>query len=520
MLKQFHVYLFQVRERTVGFALVAALAAFLVLGRSGMAADDFQQLVDQIPRSANAVVLLDMESAKSSSMGLKNNWKTKIESAFEAGLIRVPPKATRFVLASQIDLEFMEPLWKVAIMDFDENISMKRIAKMRGGTLDTIEDLPALVMSNDTYLVQLGPQTLGVMGPANRQVVVRWLREVRKPTPRPLSAYLQKAANFSDGTGSQIIMAVDLDGALSFERVAKYLKSKDNRLDQWQANLMQLTKLISNVRGIRIGVRIGEEPSAKIAVDFHQDASSISSFTKPLLLQVLSDLGASINGLQSWTEATKGNEISLSGRLTSGGLRRLMSVIESPVTSDPVVHAKETVSPGDLPDLQIKASRDHFHAVTRMFNDLKEDMRNSKNLASTSLWFDKYARRIERLPILHVDEDMLNYSAFVADSLRQAGGTVRTMGIQSNVRQKQIISSSAGYGYTASYRHGRYGSYGGYGVAYNPAAEMKGIAAERRVVRAEEKAVAATDVQQLRQAVISATTDIRRKMTQKYQVEF
>ncbi len=30
----------------------------------------------------------------------------------------------------------------------------------------------------------------------------------------------------------------------------------------------------------------------------------------------------------------------------------------------------------------------------------------------------------------------------------------------------------------------------------------------------------ATDVQQLRQGIISATTDIRRKMTKKYKIEF
>ena len=42
-------------------------------------------------------------------------------------------------------------------------------------------------------------------------------------------------------------------------------------------------------------------------------------------------------------------------------------------------------------------------------------MRSAKNLASTQLWFDKYARRIERLPILNVDEELVKYSAFVAN---------------------------------------------------------------------------------------------------------
>ena len=51
-------------------------------------------------------------------------------------------------------------------------------------------------------------------------------------------------------------------------------------------------------------------------------------------------------------------------------------------------------------------------------------------------------------------------------------------------------------------------------------ADLKAVGAERRVVRAEEKAIMATDVQQLRQDIIAATTDIRRKMTQKYQIEF
>ncbi len=98
------------------------------------------------------------------------------------------------------------------------------------------------------------------------------------------------------------------------------------------------------------------------------------------------------------------------------------------------------------------------------------------------------------------------------------------MGIQSNVRESQIISSSAGYGY-AGYRYGRYGTYGGYGggavvPVYDPRAEARGIQAERRVVRAEEKGEAATDIQALRAQIVAATADIRRKMTQKYQVEF
>jgi hypothetical protein len=94
--------------RAIVIGLFAALAVFFMLGRCGYAADAFQNLVNRIPRSANAVVLLNLEKAKNSPLGQKEDWKGKIDSAFAAGAARVPPQAARFVMASQIDFEFMD----------------------------------------------------------------------------------------------------------------------------------------------------------------------------------------------------------------------------------------------------------------------------------------------------------------------------------------------------------------------------------------------------------------------------
>ena len=205
---------------------LAALAAVAVLAPWCFADDEFQELVNKIPRSANAVVILNLEKAKSSPMGLKEDWASKVEEAFESGLTRVPPQATRFVLASQIDFQFMEPLWEAAVIELGQDLSSKAIEQARHGTLDTIEGLPAVARPNDTYILKFAPRLVGAMGPANRQAVVRWIRDVRSSTPRPLSPYLQKAAVYSDKAGSDIIMAVDLDGVFSLERIGKYLKSR------------------------------------------------------------------------------------------------------------------------------------------------------------------------------------------------------------------------------------------------------------------------------------------------------
>jgi hypothetical protein len=504
------------RGMTFSMCVLAAIAALAVWGRPSLADDEFQDLVNQIPRSANAVVLLNMEKAKQSPMGLREDWNAKIEEAFESGLFRVPPEAKRFVLASQIDFEFMEPLWNAAVIELSEDLSTTQIEKMRRGALDTIEGLPAIVRPNDTYIVKFAPKTVGAMSPANRQSVVRWIRDVRKSSPPPLSPYLQKAAVYSDKAGSEIIVAIDLDGVFSYERIGKYLKSKQEHLKKWGADLLQLAALLDGVQGVRIGVRIGEEPSAMIVIDVRGDASIAESYAKPLLLQIMADRGGAINDLQSWKSKAQGHKISLAGKLSKSGMRRLLSIVESPADESSTAEAQ--VSPGELPAIQAKASLKHFKAVTGMAGDLKADMGNSKTLAQTSLWFDKYARRIERLPTLNVDAELVKYGSFVAHQLRQASLAVKTMGINSGSRQSQVTSGDVSY--DAGTRWGSYGYYGPGYAPFDPYAQARAKDEQRRAIRAEEKGIAATDVQQIRQTIIAATADIRQKMTEKYQIQF
>ena len=364
------------------------------------------------------------------------------------------------------------------------------------------------------------------MAPANRQAVVRWIREVRRSVPAaafPLSAkggrLLRRGRQPNHhGAGSRRRDVV--------RARRKYLKANEKYFWKSGSRFDQTDGITQQHSGDPYRrPRSANSNRARIVVDLRGTLPRSLLSPSRSCCKSCRTRAHSINDLQSWTAQAKGSEISLAGTLTSSGLRRLMSVVESPAADEDVIAKAAEVSPGELLAIQAKNSREYFRAVTGMFNDLKERHENVEEPRfHRSCWFDKYAKRIERMPILNVDEDLLNYSAFVADSMRKAAGAVKAMGIQSNVRQSQIISSSAGYGNTP-YRYGRYGSYGGYGAAgvatsYNPVAEAKGVYAERRVVRAEEKGAAATDVQELRQQVIAATTDIRRKMTQKYQIEF
>ena len=350
------------------------------------------------------------------------------------------------------------------------------MANARGGTLETIEGMPALPLPNDTYLVQFAPKTLGAMAPGNRQAVVRWIREVRKPSPPPLSPYLQKAAVYSDKTGSEIIMALDLDGVMSFERVAKYLKAHQKDLDEWQAkdsfqSLSEVAEVLSNIEGSELASALASTSPARspwiCTPMLPRLALREAAIAPGLVRQGCIDRGLSVMDRADEGERDFAGRHAFGQRPASAVERGRFARLGNSVAKAP------SISPGELPAIQAKKSREYFRAVVGMADDLKKDMRNAKNLASTHLFFDKYAKRIERMPILGVDEELLKYSAFVANTLRQATGSVKTMGIQSAARQSQITGSDV---YAGDYGYGgyRYGAYGAYG-SWRQMAEIKGV---------------------------------------------
>lgn len=501
-------------------SLVAAGLAIALAGPClGAEEGAFQDLVGQLPRSANAVVLLNLEKAKQSPMGVRLGWKEKIEKAFEEGLTRVPPHATRLVVGAQLDFESMRAVWEAAILDLGRAPSMESIAKTYNGNTDRLENLDAVALPSGTYVVKLSPRTLGAVAPASRQFVLRWLREAKSSTGMPLSPYVQKAAGYSDQAASDIIMAVDLDGAFTPERVSEYVASKE-WLKKLGVNPGQLAGLLWRAQGIRLGIRIGDKPLGRVAVDLVDDAAWTQPFAKQLMIQILEDAGMKIDDLDQWRVVAQGKEIALQGNFSPEGLRQVLSLIQSPA---PSVNVAGEIS-SEVPTTKVKptvdpatASQQHFKTVVRLLNELKLEKGNMKTFGQHAVWFDRYAARIGKLPILNVDPEVVQYSAFVAQKLCEASEAVRMSGIQAGVRKSYVQSESPDV-YTYGYRGGWYGGYGYARPA--PYADLRYEGAQRRIIRKEEYGAARATEQEIKGDIIAATSEIRRKMTEKYQVEF
>ena len=133
-----------------------------------------------------------------------------------------------------------------------------------------------------------------------------------------------------------------------------------------------------------------------------------------------------------------------------------------------------------------------------------------------AILFDRYAKRIEKLPILGVDKELIQYTRSSLSSFASARDRADE-GVRTGMQQSAAITSTPDV-YSYGYVNGWYGGRG-YAV-YNPRADFRNDMAVRRNIGKQEEGSARAQEQQIKDQIMAATNDIRLKMTEKYKVEF
>jgi len=70
----------------------------------------FDKLLGRIPTTTNTIILLNAEKVMNSEVALRDGWRDNFDKAIEAGLTQLPADSMQYVLASQMDFEFMQPV--------------------------------------------------------------------------------------------------------------------------------------------------------------------------------------------------------------------------------------------------------------------------------------------------------------------------------------------------------------------------------------------------------------------------
>jgi hypothetical protein len=479
--------------------------AFVRLAPTPAAKADFTDLLSKVPRSANVLVMLNADQVFQSAIATREHWKQHYDSNYEDSPLLMPPSAEQFVLAADMELAYMKPRWEVAVMKLADDPSMNLIARTIHGDRDTLGDLETITTPKNSVIVKFGPRLFGMMRPAARQAAARWVGEAKTASTAQLSPYLASVASIPDRVGTEIVMAIDLTDALSRDRVRQALE-KSAALGNKSIDVDTVADVITSVRGMAIAIRVADKAHGRLKVDFGRDIGKLADVAKPLLLEVLGKAGAQIDEFAYWKAETAPQQFSLDGDLTASGLRRLFSFLELDSTAVAVAESAGPTQPSKPDNSAVaQASLKYYQATMKHINDLSRE-RDATTYSSIALWFDKYAKRIDRLPTLDVDPDVVNFGAYAVSRLRDARDAIRGVGIRSGAQTAGVGGS---------------GDYEVFASPMNAARSDVGAAeAERRSIRAGERAVGSTDARAVMRDLQDESSRIRRQMTDRYKVEF
>ncbi len=483
-------------------------------------------LKSRIPYDANIVVVINAEKLFGSAAAEQGRWEARRKAAFDAGLTFLAPDVSGVVLAAKMDLEFGKNVWELAQVRLNSPGNITSVAARFGGSIDKIDGRTAVRLPNDSIVVEVTNQIYASHTPANRQDVARWLRSTdMRAVDDTLTPYLLDAFAYTEKVGTPIIMAIDLEGSLSETQIKRRIDRgplASLPADQRAAIVTALT----TIRGATLGITVGDKAIGAIRVDFSSDISEVlKPVGRDMLIRALESQGAMIGDIDDWEVSFSKQTMLLQGPLSENGLRRVMSVLQLPPSVGQAMDLA-TETGGTSPEsLQRIASQQYYKSVTSLLDDLKKEKRgaNTVTAGGVAMWYDKYARKIDNLPLLNVDEALLAYGRDVSELLRGGENALRAVGMRSATR-KGLNDGGTGQDTTYAYSEG-YNGYGGYRTGYasgyvNPYYANREKGRTDAVIGQQERTRGAASAQQMWQTIETATADIRRDMTAKYQIEF
>jgi len=496
-------------------------------GAAPCLAGEFEDLLKRVPEQANSLLLVDVQAIHASPLALRKNWAKKHQQDYLAGVSRLPPNANKVVVAASFNPSTLDHGWKIGLVELQQDIDMSKVAQAEAGTLDKVAGQAVVLSPRNAYYLRVAPKIKGMMHPANRQELARWVRFSNRNSTVVLSPYLKQAAA-RVGAATPIVMALDLTDILDPEGVRDRLKtSKALAKLSKGMGLDQLAELLSSLKGMTVAMTLEDGINGEIRLDFAQPVDVLSAVAMPLVLEALARMGAAIDDLEHWSGQASGKALVLKGKLSERGARELLSPFLSPtVTAEnrSPYASKALVKPGVDPkpepqgDPAAVASQRYFRSIVTLLTDVRRE--KATTFQQVAFWVNQYAQKIDELPMLNVDEELLKYGASVSSTLRAMANLSQTTSMRNAAlsSQKQNVLVDTGGAVNYGYRYGYRGS-AGYQY-YVPNLNYVNNHGAIHNMMASGTASEVTIRTQTWANIDQATTDVRRKMVQKYQVEF
>ena len=466
-------------------------------------ASDFSELTGKVPQGANAVMAIDVAKTLATPLAKTNGWDKKLSDGGADRPLYLPPEADKLLSAAQIDIaRNFSKSWNVSLFGLTESIPIGVVARAEGGYVDKIGDVDVAWLPSDAYVMKTGDTTLIMQAPANRQAAARWINSQKNSEAMQISDYLGVALAAMN-RAPHIVMALDARNAIQRHRVEQQLK-QSGFLEKHSLDLGQVAGLITSLQGTVLEITFTDKVNGMARIDFAQAVPFNKTVAKALVLATLETKQMSLPGIDSWSFSVVDKSIVLEGELPMDSLRRLLSLMEPPSTKfSSLKDANVEEASGD--DMA-KNSLAYFQATQSLVKDLRQ---KAGSYNSDAFWIDMYSTKIDRLPILHVDDELLNYGQDLTETLRVMSGTRKNARLQGGAAARSDRAEGG-----INYNDTGYG-YGNYSYSTPRSRETQ---AGNAIANA---AASGTAVKiQGWQLIDNATNQIRRDMTKRYNIEF
>jgi hypothetical protein len=486
--------------------LVAALAIFGTSASCLAQADGrkFGELLKRVPDQANVLLLVDVDGLFDSPLGRRLRWREKA-TAQARGDLGVPPSMSRVAVAAGFDLYDPGFEWRVGMADYggERLPDLATLAAREGGYVEEINLAEVAWTPRNLYLVTFEPKVIGFVTPADRQRMARWINSTFVK-PRTFPPGFADRAIFRAEAGSQVVLAVNLADSVSAPLIRPWVAE----LPGMEANTIDpglLAERMASVKWAFLQVDVDQAIEGKITVEFDRDIAYLKPVAKAAVLAALEETGAEIDDLRSWRGGVDKKSIVMDGRLSEESVRRILSLAHPPrLTPErpalaklgPAAEAAAAGEPTRQADAQadvVAASQGYFRAVADVLDSVKSQ--KGKSYHGMKLWYERSAKEIDELPILGVDKELLDWGGTVTRTLREMA-----YGINANVQDRK---------YTRASSNGYYGGY--YGGNANVVQET---------VRQQGEATLSVGLDGKWQVMTQSVADMRRKMVEKYNVDF
>jgi len=498
---------------------IVAAATLVLTGFAGKADAQFESMMRYVPSNANAIIAIDIDLLEKTEMAIEEKWREQRQRVRQdMGQESPPPQ--RILLAAEVHPMRLDSEWELTLIDTEHTLNAEELADKLNSNVDNIGGFAAVETRGEAYVVRLEEKLAGLLHPADRQKVARWLRTGKTADQ---STYLKDALKrITDRT--PIVFAIELRDVATPSQVKVQIADHET-FEKRQKDVDGVAELFSGIQGMSMDVQIAQNAAATLRMDFDQPAGILKEHQQ-LVIDLLADMGISVPEFDDWNASISGNSWLLQGKLSRQTIDRLFAMadarFEAKIEGDPSTYAgggQPQESEGDkAAKLALNYYRDIEDIVARV-GDYK-----GANANMYARWFRERAEELENMPTLGVDRELVDFALMVANGLRETAATLRGTSSRKVLRQTSVnLSRGGSYGeFYGTTRWGGYGYYRGGGL-YNPNAEAAGRATrgtQKRMIGIQERSKAASATFQTLDDIAEEMAKLRIKMTEKYEMQF